>query len=78
MDFSMKMWRDIPGLVAYHYKQGNINWPMGIYISLVHVVAVTGLFYLPKCSYETLIWAFFLWPIRYVLGTLLVFVGAPF
>jgi stearoyl-CoA desaturase (delta-9 desaturase) len=63
MDFSMKMWRDIPGLVAYHYKEGNINWPMGIYISLVHVVAVTGLFYLPKCSYETLIWAFFLWPI---------------
>lgn len=73
MDFSMKMWSDLPGLVAYHYKEGNINWPMGIYISLVHIVAVTGLFYLPKCSYETLIWAFILWPIRYVSDTAAAF-----
>lgn len=66
MDFSMKMFCDIPGLVSYHYKQGNVNWPMGIYITLVHVVAAVGLFYIPNCSYETLIWAFLLWPIRYV------------
>ena len=67
MDFSMKMFRDIPGLAAYHYKEGNINWPMGFYISLVHIVAAVGLTYVPRCSYETLIWAFLLWPIRYVI-----------
>jgi uncharacterized membrane protein YfcA len=64
MDLSFKMVRDIPSVVAYHYKEGNINWPMGIYITLVHAVAVTGVFYVPKCSYETLLWAFLLWPIR--------------
>jgi stearoyl-CoA desaturase (delta-9 desaturase) len=63
MDFSMKMVRDIPSLISYHYKEGNINWPMGIYISLVHVVATVGLFTISKCSNETLIWAFLLWPI---------------
>ena len=67
MDFSMKMFRDIPGLAAYHYKEGNINWPMGVYISLVHIVAAVGLTYIPRCSYETLIWAFLLWPIRYAI-----------
>eukprot|EP00957_Ditylum_brightwellii_P128975 9839105-Ditylum_brightwellii.AAC.1 len=63
MDFSPKMFRDIPSLVSYHWKEGNINWPMGIYISLVHVVAAVGLLTVPKCSAETLLWAFLLWPI---------------
>mmetsp|Transcript_37128 Transcript_37128/g.41004 ORF Transcript_37128/g.41004 Transcript_37128/m.41004 type:complete len:330 (-) Transcript_37128:377-1366(-) len=47
----------------YHYKNGNLNYPMGIYISIVHIVAFAGLFYVPKCSAATFLWAFILWPI---------------
>jgi hypothetical protein len=65
MDFSAKMFRDIPGLIKFHYKEGNINWPMGIYVSLVHVVAAVGLVKAFDCSVQTLMWAFILWPIRY-------------
>jgi uncharacterized membrane protein YfcA len=64
MDFSMKMWRDIPGLVSYHYKEGNVNWPMGIYVTLVHVLAAVGIAKAFDCSKETLMWAFICWPIR--------------
>ena len=66
MDFSPKMWGEILPTISYHYKAGNVNWPMGIYVSLVHAVALAGIFALPNCSKETLIWAFVLWPIRYV------------
>jgi stearoyl-CoA desaturase (delta-9 desaturase) len=64
MDFSAKMFRDIPGIVSHHYKEGNVNWPMGIYITLVHIVALVGLSRVPEVSKETLSWAFILWPIR--------------
>jgi len=50
-------------IVTRHYREGTINWPMLIYISLVHVLAFAGLFYVPYCSNETLLWAFILWPI---------------
>jgi len=63
MDFSAKMFRDIPSLLSHHYNNGGFNIPMLIYISLVHAVAFVGLLTLPKCSPETLIWAFILWPI---------------
>lgn len=66
MDLSMKMVRDIPKVVSYHWKEGNYNWPMIIYISLVHIAAGCGVAKLTQCSYETLMWAFLLWPIRYV------------
>jgi len=46
-----------------HYKAGNINWPMGVYIILVHILAFVGLTYVPLCSTPTLLWAFLLWPI---------------
>ena len=36
---------------------------MGIYITLVHVVAAVGLFTVTACKKETLLWAFVLWPI---------------
>ena len=39
---------------------------MLIYLTLVHVVAVVGVTKLGQCSAETLLWAFLLWPIRYV------------
>lgn len=64
MDFSPQMFRDIPKTISYHYREGNFNWPMIIYISLVHVTAFVGLLKIPQCSAETLLWAFILWPIR--------------
>ena len=63
MDLSPKMFREIPEVISYHYKNGNINWPMAIYISLVHIVALVGVFKIFDCSKETLLWAFLLWPI---------------
>ena len=66
MDLSLQMVRDIPGVVKYHYKEGNFNWPMIIYISLVHTAAFVGLFKITHCMSETLLWAFILWPIRWV------------
>ena len=49
--------------VARHYKEGNLNWPMIIYIGLAHAAAVMGLFSITKCHPYTLLWAFILWPI---------------
>lgn len=63
MDLSLKMFREIPSVVSYHWKNKSINWPMGIYISLVHVAAAAGVMRLTQCSAETLMWAFILWPI---------------
>jgi hypothetical protein len=34
--------------VVRHYKEGNLNWPMIIYITLAHVAAVIGLFSLAE------------------------------
>ena len=66
MDLSAKMFMDIPGLVKYHWKEGNFNWPMITYVSLVHYAAAVGVAKMTQCSTETLMWAFVLWPIRYV------------
>lgn len=66
MDLSLQMVRDIPSVVSYHYKNGNLNYPMIVYVSLVHIVAVVGATKVLQCSPETLFWAFLLWPIRYV------------
>jgi len=63
MDLSMKMVRDIPSVVSHHYRNKELNWPMIIYVGLVHTIATVGLFTIPKCSAETLIWSFILWPI---------------
>jgi hypothetical protein len=64
MDFSMQMVRDIPKVINHHWKEGNLNWPMIIYISLVHSAATYGVTKVTQCSPETLLWAFILWPIR--------------
>lgn len=53
--------------VVRHYKEGNLNWPMIIYISLAHAAALIGLFTLSQCHKYTLLWAFILWPIRYAI-----------
>ena len=49
--------------VIRHYREGNVNWPMVIYISLAHVAAFVGICTIPKCHPLTLLWAFLLWPI---------------
>jgi len=49
--------------IVYHYKNGNINWPMVIYLGLAHLAAVVGLFTITQCNKLTLLWAFILWPI---------------
>ena len=49
--------------VKRHYKEGSLNWPMIIYIGLAHVAALVGLFHIHKCQWQTLLWAFLLWPI---------------
>jgi stearoyl-CoA desaturase (Delta-9 desaturase) len=49
--------------VSFHYRTGNLNYPMIIYISLVHIAALIGLFTLQRCQWQTLLWAFILWPI---------------
>ena len=54
--------------VSRHYKAGNLNWPMIIYITLAHIAALIGLFTIGECHRYTLLWAFILWPIRFVLA----------
>lgn len=50
--------------VTRHYKEGNLNWPMIIYITLAHIAGIIGLFSIGQCHKYTLLWAFILWPIR--------------
>jgi len=64
MDLSMKMVKDIPSVISHHWKNKAFNWPMIIYVALVHSVAVAGAMRVSQCSAETLIFAFILWPIR--------------
>jgi stearoyl-CoA desaturase (Delta-9 desaturase) len=64
MDFSLEMFRNIPSLIHGHYKEGNLNWPMIVYIGLCHVLAVLGaVVYVKECKAETLLWAWFMWPL---------------
>jgi hypothetical protein len=64
MDLSIHMIKEIPSLVKHHYRAGTINWPMSIYITLVHVIGFVGVAKVIQCKMETLMWAFLLWPIR--------------
>jgi len=63
MDLSTKMVREIPSVVSHHWKRKELNWPMIIYIGLVHAIATVGLFTVQSCSRETLIFAYALWPL---------------
>jgi stearoyl-CoA desaturase (delta-9 desaturase) len=60
--------------VVFHFKQGNFNWPMLIFITMAHVAAVYGFIRLinmtllndkPLEQHQkyTLLWSFLLWPI---------------
>lgn len=55
--------KDTVEAIVYHWKNKSINWPMAIYITLVHVAAVVGIFTIPDCKSQTLLLAFILWPI---------------
>lgn len=57
------MIQDIIKTATRHYKEGNLNWPMIIYLSLAHIGAIVGLFTIPYCKPLILFWAFILWPI---------------
>lgn len=46
-----------------HFKDGNLNYPMIIYIALAHVAALMGLVSIPNCHPYTLAFAVVLWPI---------------
>lgn len=55
--------RDAVKAFAYHYKEGNMNWPMVIYLVLTHMAAWIGVTSIPGCKWQTWAWAFILWPI---------------
>mmetsp|Transcript_20099 Transcript_20099/g.30562 ORF Transcript_20099/g.30562 Transcript_20099/m.30562 type:complete len:327 (-) Transcript_20099:318-1298(-) len=59
----IKSIRDSIDAVVFHYKEGNLNWPMIIYNVIVHYAAIVGLLKVANCQANTLIWAFTLWPI---------------
>jgi len=54
---------DLVSTIQYHWKERNFNWPMVLYLTLVHVAAVVGFLNISSCRWQTLIWAFILWPI---------------
>jgi len=45
------------------WSMKTIRWAMGTYITLVHMLGITGFFYVPRCQTATLWFAFLLWPI---------------
>ena len=55
-----------------HYEDGNVNWPMTIYIGIVHIAALVGAFMIPYCNKRTLLLAFILYPLRYFQNNLIV------
>ena len=54
------------------FINSKINWPMAIYMSIVHITALAGVSYLTVCKIETLLWGFslYIWSIIGVTGGL--------
>ena len=63
LDLSWKMFANIPSVLKYHFDEGNMDWVLIIYFSIVHITAVMGLFRVKNCSMETILFAQVLWPI---------------
>lgn len=62
MDLSLEMWRNIPSVLHYHWKEGNYNWFMVTYLSVCHVCAAVGAIkYLPYTMAHTLIFTYFIY-----------------
>lgn len=55
--------KDAVETVVYHWKNKSINWPMAIFITLVHMAAVLGFCTIQDCKWQTCLLAFILWPI---------------
>jgi stearoyl-CoA desaturase (Delta-9 desaturase) len=62
-DFGKFSVTEIVSTIQRHYKEGNLNYPMILYISLAHIAAIVGILSIPYCHVYTLLWAFVLWPI---------------
>lgn len=64
-------WNPITNAAAFaraagsHWKAGSINWPMCLYLSLVHMAFGVGIATIASCKWQTLALAFVLWFIRY-------------
>jgi len=54
-------YKDQQRLPPWQWK--DVRWGMGGYITISHILALAGLFYIPQCSAPTLMWALLLWPI---------------
>lgn len=57
------LFKETVSTVAYHWNNGSINWPVSIYITLVHIAAVVGCCTVRDCKWQTCLLAFILWPI---------------
>jgi len=63
-DTTYTMWEWWGGeATVRHYKAGNFNWPMIIYMAFVHYTAILGCLAVTSVKWETLMWAYILWPI---------------
>ena len=60
---SLQMFANIPNVINYHFSEGNMRWQNIIFLSVVHIAAIMGVFRIQHCSAETLLWAYSLWPI---------------
>jgi len=49
--------------MVFHWKEGNYNWPMIIYLSLVHTAGFYGLSLCSEVDWKTQLLAFLLWPV---------------
>ncbi|KAL7528423.1 hypothetical protein ACHAWF_002553 [Thalassiosira exigua] len=63
MDLSWKSISEIPSVVKHHYDAKTINWAMGRYVTIAHVMGFVGLLKVRECKVETLLLAFLLAPI---------------
>ena len=53
---------NIPSVVYHHYKEGNLNPFMCIYIPTCHILGMYGIIaYGPKTMAETWIWCYFIY-----------------
>ena len=57
MDFSAKTIREIPSVIHYHYKHGNINWFMTIFHVWLHTMAFIGFSNVNKAMPQTLVFS---------------------
>jgi len=56
---SKEMWMGIPGLLHHHWKEGNYNWFMCVYIPACHILGIYGaIVHGPKAMAHTWIWCY--------------------